>query len=288
MSTRWLTAALIALGLSAYAADQQAPKAGKVEIFPLKEVKAGMHGIAWTVFSGTEPEPVPIEIIGIMRGQTGPQDVILAKMGGKAKGLMSPPACAAARFTSMASWSAPSPCVSACSRPTRSAASRRSSRCSRSTISTSRVQSDARTPKKPAIELPPWRSRANLLGQLVGAGAQSAFPRMPTMMPIDTPLVLSGFSENTVLDIPAAVPSDGNRRRARRRKRGLPDQPSPPRDGRIRSSPAMRYPACWFPATCRRPAWAPSPTTTASTCWPSAIRSSISGPWTCRWRRAKS
>ncbi len=61
------------------------PKAGKVEIMPLDDVKPGMTGTAWTVFQGTEPEPVPIEIIGRWKDQLGPkQDVILARMGGKA------------------------------------------------------------------------------------------------------------------------------------------------------------------------------------------------------------
>src|ERR1039457_696573 len=73
--------------LSFYAADPSLPrpKAGKVEIMPVAEVKPGMKGIAWTVFQGTEPEPVPIEIIGRWKDQSGPnQDVILAKMSGKA------------------------------------------------------------------------------------------------------------------------------------------------------------------------------------------------------------
>ena len=49
------------------------------------EVRPGMKGVAWTVFSGTEPEPVPIEIIGRWENAMGPKkDVILAKMGGKA------------------------------------------------------------------------------------------------------------------------------------------------------------------------------------------------------------
>ena len=53
---------------------------------PLAEVKPGMKGTAWTVFQGTEPEPMPIEIVGGMRNAWGPnQDIILAKMGGKAK-----------------------------------------------------------------------------------------------------------------------------------------------------------------------------------------------------------
>lgn len=158
MSTRWLTAALIALGLSAYAADQQAPKAGKVEIFPLKEVKAGMHGIAWTVFSGTDPEPVPIEVIGIMRGQTGPQDVILAKMGGKAK------------ETNVAAGMSGSP-VYIDGKLVGAVALRFSvfspdAICGITPIEYMLEINDfdksrpvgARTPKKPAIELPPWRS----------------------------------------------------------------------------------------------------------------------------------
>ena len=61
------------------------PKSGKVEIMPLGEVKQGMKGIAWTVFQGTEPEPVPVDIIGISKNMWGPkQDIILGKMGGKA------------------------------------------------------------------------------------------------------------------------------------------------------------------------------------------------------------
>src|ERR1051326_4265476 len=61
------------------------PQAGKVEIMKSSELKRGMKGYAWTVFQGTEPEPVPIEIIGLWKNQWGPrQDVILAKMGGKA------------------------------------------------------------------------------------------------------------------------------------------------------------------------------------------------------------
>src|SRR6202046_1079861 len=61
------------------------PKAGKVEIMPESQIKPGMKAVAWTVFQGTEPEPVPIEIIGIYKNQWGPkQDIIVGKMGGKA------------------------------------------------------------------------------------------------------------------------------------------------------------------------------------------------------------
>src|ERR1051326_4331130 len=44
-----------------------------------------MKGAAWTVLQGTEPEPVPVEILGRLKNLWGPnQDIILAKMGGKA------------------------------------------------------------------------------------------------------------------------------------------------------------------------------------------------------------
>src|SRR3954470_21484023 len=79
---------LAVVSLPVYAAGDAnltRPKAGKVEIMPLKEIKPGMKATAWTVFQGTEPEPVPIEIIGRLKNIWGPnQDIIIAKMGGKA------------------------------------------------------------------------------------------------------------------------------------------------------------------------------------------------------------
>ncbi len=61
------------------------PRSGPTPIMRTSEVKAGMKGIAWTVFQGTEPEPIPVEIIGPWKNAWGPrQDVILAKLGGKA------------------------------------------------------------------------------------------------------------------------------------------------------------------------------------------------------------
>src|SRR5258706_15575840 len=61
------------------------PKAGKVQIFKESDLKPGMKGYAWTVLSGSEPEAIPIEIVGILKNQWGTkQDIILGKMGGKA------------------------------------------------------------------------------------------------------------------------------------------------------------------------------------------------------------
>jgi len=53
---------------------------------PVLQLKPGMQATAWTVFAGHEAEPVPIEIIGVMKNAWGPkQDIILGKMGGKAQ-----------------------------------------------------------------------------------------------------------------------------------------------------------------------------------------------------------
>ena len=52
----------------------------------VSELKPGMQATAWTVFAGHEAEAVPIEIIGVMKNAWGPkQDIILGKMGGKAQ-----------------------------------------------------------------------------------------------------------------------------------------------------------------------------------------------------------
>ena len=67
-----------ALAIFAAETPVSRPKAGKVEIMPLREIRPGMKATAWTVFQGTEPEPVPVEIVGRWKNQWGPnQDVIV-------------------------------------------------------------------------------------------------------------------------------------------------------------------------------------------------------------------
>jgi hypothetical protein len=73
------------LTAAAFGQNVAAPKIGKSETFPLDQIKPGMKATAWTVFEGSEVEPVPIEVIGVWKNAWGPkQDIILAKMFGKA------------------------------------------------------------------------------------------------------------------------------------------------------------------------------------------------------------
>jgi hypothetical protein len=54
-----------------------------VGIFPLSQVHKGLTGTAWTVFEGTVPEPMDVEILGVLKGSRGPhRDLILARLHG--------------------------------------------------------------------------------------------------------------------------------------------------------------------------------------------------------------
>lgn len=53
-------------------------------LFPLEDVRAGMKGIARTVFSGTEPEEFGVDILGVLPGYPAPrQSAIIARLTGK-------------------------------------------------------------------------------------------------------------------------------------------------------------------------------------------------------------
>jgi hypothetical protein len=59
------------------------PPPSSVGFFPLSQVKRGMKGTAWTVFEGTVPEPMDVEILGVLRGSRGPgRALILARLHG--------------------------------------------------------------------------------------------------------------------------------------------------------------------------------------------------------------
>jgi len=59
------------------------PQAGRPEIITVAEVRRGMRGTAWTVFEGTQPEPIGVEILGVLKDVNGPKgDVIIARLQG--------------------------------------------------------------------------------------------------------------------------------------------------------------------------------------------------------------
>ena len=55
----------------------------KAKILPLSQIHAGMRGVAYTVFEGTKPEPMEVEVLGVLKDVNGPKgDVILVRLHG--------------------------------------------------------------------------------------------------------------------------------------------------------------------------------------------------------------
>jgi hypothetical protein len=53
------------------------------KLIPLSEIKTGMRGTAYTVFQGVKPEPMEVEVLGVLKGFNGPKsDIILARLHG--------------------------------------------------------------------------------------------------------------------------------------------------------------------------------------------------------------
>src|SRR5260370_21316545 len=50
---------------------------------PVAEIHAGMRGVAYTVFEGVKPEPMEVEVLGVLRNVNGPKgDIILVRLHG--------------------------------------------------------------------------------------------------------------------------------------------------------------------------------------------------------------
>jgi len=76
--------ALVALAVAQLASSltfAQNPK--PFETLPVEQVHAGMKGVAYTVFQGTKPESMDVEVLGVLKNANGPKgDVIVVRLGG--------------------------------------------------------------------------------------------------------------------------------------------------------------------------------------------------------------
>ncbi|MDQ6665380.1 MAG: hypothetical protein M3Z23_13430 [Acidobacteriota bacterium] len=192
-------AMLLAFAVAFPSYSMERPKSGKVEILKASEVKPGMKAIAWTVFEGTEPEAVPIEIIGAWKNMWGPgQDVIIGKMGGKAQrtnvagGMSGSPVYIDGKLIGAVALR-----LSVFSPDAICGITPIELMLEINDLDKSRPI-DARTPDKTQpraqVTLP-----GNLLAQVVAAGASpELFNQAPAMVPIDTPLTFSGFNDNVL------------------------------------------------------------------------------------------
>src|SRR5579872_4192829 len=54
-----------------------------IDTIPVSQIHEGMRGVAYTVFQGTKPESMDVEVLGILKNANGPKgDVILVRLGG--------------------------------------------------------------------------------------------------------------------------------------------------------------------------------------------------------------
>ncbi len=175
------------------------PKAGPVDILRISAIKPGMQATAWTTFIGRDPEPVPVEIIGVWRNAWGPkQDIILGKMGGKAQrtnvagGMSGSPVYIDGKLIGAVALR-----LSVFSPDAICGITPIELMLEINDIDKSRP-ADARTPDKAGP-----RAQASipseLLAQAVAAGASpSLMQDQPMMVQIETPLTFGGFNENVL------------------------------------------------------------------------------------------
>jgi hypothetical protein len=197
-----ILAGFAAASLPVYAGDPSPvrPKSGKVEIMRVSELKPGMKATAWTVFQGTEPEPIPIEIIGLMKNAWGPkQDIILAKMGGKALrtnvagGMSGSPVYINGKLIGAVALR-----LSVFSPDAICGITPIELMLEINDMDQSRPE-NARTPDRLTARNGEVAVPGELLGRLVSAGGSGTLPQqMPAMVPIESPLVLSGFTDSAM------------------------------------------------------------------------------------------
>lgn len=175
------------------------PKAGNVDLFPEGAAKPGMTGVAWTVFQGSKPEPIPVEIIGTWQNAWGPkQDIIIAKLTGKATrtnvagGMSGSPVYIDGKLLGAISlrMSVFSPDAICGITPIRLMLDVKSFDTGRpaDAISPDKLQRVDSSLPVPSV----------LLARVMAAGASGNAAETPMMMPIATPIAMSGFTNNAI------------------------------------------------------------------------------------------
>ncbi len=175
------------------------PHAGKVQIFKESDLKPGMKAYAWTVLAGTEPEAIPVEIVGILKNQWGPgQDIIIGKMGGKAirtnvaGGMSGSPVYIDGKLVGAVALrlSVFSPDAICGITPIELMTEVNGFDQSRPT--------DARVPGGAVTERAAVSLSGDMLSRVVSAGGAGNFGSVQTMVPIETPLTFAGFNDGVL------------------------------------------------------------------------------------------
>src|SRR5512135_2839556 len=162
---------------------------------PVNQIHAGMRGVAYTVFQGVKPEPMDVEVLGILRNVNGPKgDIILVRLRGQK-----------VEYTGVVAGMSGSPVY--LDGKLAGALAFRIGEFSKEPIAgvtpiadmleinaLDKTPAEEASAAKPAITNAAGKTAAPGLGTLSGSVQNFA----DVLKPIETPLVFNGFSEDAV------------------------------------------------------------------------------------------
>src|SRR6266480_2398839 len=174
-----------------------------VDTIPVSQIHAGMRGVAYTVFEGTKPEPMDVEVLGILKNANGPKgDIILVRLGGKK-----------AEYTGVVAGMSGSPVYF--NGKLAGAVAFRIGEFSKEPIA-------GVTPISEMLEISALDSTPTSVPvqakSIPGLTAKTSGPGLPSasaqsfanyLKPIETPLVFSGFSEDAIQKFAPQFASEG-------------------------------------------------------------------------------
>ena len=174
-----------------------------VDTIPVNQIYAGMHGVAYTVFEGTKPEAMQVEVLGVLKNANGPKgDIILVRLGG-----------AKAEYTGVVAGMSGSPVY--LDGKLAGAVAFRIGEFSKEPIAgvtpideMLEISALDRTPAPGPIEV---KAAASISSKTASPGIaglpENDFSNY--LKPIETPLVFNGFSEDTVQHFASKFASAG-------------------------------------------------------------------------------
>src|SRR5205085_1837698 len=161
---------------------------------PVSEIHAGMRGVAYTVFQGVKPEPMDVEVLGVLHNVNGPRgDLILVRLQGTKP-----------EYTGVVAGMSGSPVYF--DGKLAGALSFRIGEFSKEPIAgvtpiEKMLEIDALDQRPAAGSAPANANAASVTARTASPGETSSATLQNFgnyLKPIDTPLVFNGFSEETV------------------------------------------------------------------------------------------
>jgi SpoIVB peptidase S55 len=183
----------LVLSLSTFLAAQSKLSQPTISV---DQIHAGMRGVAYTVFEGVKPEPMDVEVLGVLRNVNGPKgDIILVRLHGTK-----------VEYTGVVAGMSGSPVY--IDGKLAGALAFRIGEFSKEPIAGVTPIADMleinALDKSPAEEAAATKPGVtNAAGKTAAPGDSAAFPDSTQgyanyLKPIETPLVFNGFSEETV------------------------------------------------------------------------------------------